>query len=233
MTEIISKRRAMFRGQLLHLVMLALLLGLLVMLVDMGACAGNFGGLASETWLGMAVLIPVVHQVYVWFFWRLELLYKGVSSTCGMQRGFGLYAAGFGILFISRLLFISILAFSNRWSLPLDSALGFALACVLLVPSLYLAYSVLRYFGIKRAFGLDHFDMHYRHMPFVKKGAFRWSGNAMYVFGFMILWVPGLFFCSKAALLAAAFNHAYIWVHYYCTELPDIRIIYGKSGDRV
>jgi hypothetical protein len=28
--------------------------------------------------------------------------------------------------------------------------------------------------------------------------------------------------------LAAAFNHIYIWVHFYFTELPDIRHIYSE-----
>jgi hypothetical protein len=41
------------------------------------------------------------------------------------------------------------------------------------------------------------------------------------------LWVIGFAFLSKAVLLAAAFNHLYIWVHFYFTELPDIRHIYG------
>ena len=50
----------------------------------------------------------------------------------------------------------------------------------------------------------------------------------MYVFGFAILWVPALLFQSVAALIVAAFSHAYIWVHYYCTERPDMRRIYGK-----
>jgi hypothetical protein len=51
----------------------------------------------------------------------------------------------------------------------------------------------------------------------------------MYTFGFLMLWVPGLLLLSQAALLAAAFNHAYIWVHYYATELPDIHYLYGRQ----
>jgi hypothetical protein len=46
----------------------------------------------------------------------------------------------------------------------------------------------------------------------------------------LILWVPGLICFSKAALLAAAFNHIYIWIHYYTTELPDIRYLYGNQN---
>ena len=32
---------------------------------------------------------------------------------------------------------------------------------------------------------------------------------------------------SLAALAAALFQHAYIWVHYYCTEAPDMDLIYS------
>jgi hypothetical protein len=50
----------------------------------------------------------------------------------------------------------------------------------------------------------------------------------MYTFGFLILWSLALLSLSKAALIVAAFNHLYIWVHFYFTELPDIRHIYKK-----
>ena len=59
---------------------------------------------------------------------------------------------------------------------------------------------------------------------------FKYTDNAMYKFGFLILWSIALFTLSKAALLAAAFNHLYIWVHFYFTELPDIRQIYGEAS---
>ena len=67
-------------------------------------------------------------------------------------------------------------------------------------------------------------------MPFERRGIFRFSSNAMYVFGFLLLWVPGLWWNSSAALVVALFNHVYIWVHYFATELPDIRRIYGGKA---
>jgi hypothetical protein len=51
----------------------------------------------------------------------------------------------------------------------------------------------------------------------------------MYVYGFFILWIIAILFRSKEALLLAAFNHLYIWVHYYYTEKPDMDYIYGKK----
>ena len=106
---------------------------------------------------------------------------------------------------------------------------AFFVALFLLIPWAYLVYSVHRYFGFDRALGRDHFDVSYRDMPFVTKGIFRYTKNAMYTLGFLLLWMFGLVFLSQAALLAALFNHLYIWVHYACTEVPDIRRIYGES----
>ena len=63
----------------------------------------------------------------------------------------------------------------------------------------------------------------------MKKGIFKYTDNGMYVFGLMILYLPGLLLLSKAAILAALFNHVYIWVHYYFTERPDMQEIYGDT----
>jgi hypothetical protein len=93
---------------------------------------------------------------------------------------------------------------------------------------LYLMYCVGRYFGFERAMGKDHFDPSYSEKPFVREGIFHYSSNAMYRFGFLGLWIPGLLAASEPALVAALFSHLYIWVHFYCTELPDIRRIYGR-----
>jgi len=108
----------------------------------------------------------------------------------------------------------------NRLALYILAAVAAALA-------LYVLYSVLRYFGIARAAGLDHFDPSYHHKPLVKEGIFKYTENVMYIFGLLALWIPGLAATSAPALIAAALTHAYIWVHYYTTEKPDMNRIYG------
>lgn len=65
----------------------------------------------------------------------------------------------------------------------------------------------------------------------MRDGIFRFSSNAMYTFGFLALWVPGLLLESAAALLAAGFQHAYIWVHFHFTERPDAEHIYGGGAE--
>jgi hypothetical protein len=119
------------------------------------------------------------------------------------------------------------LAYANRGSVADEPLLLKIAAIVALVPALYLFYSVKRYFTFRRAFGIDHFDPSMRSVPFVRGGIFRFTANGMYVFGFFLLWVPGLWWASAAALFVALFNHLYIWVHYFATELPDIRRIYN------
>jgi hypothetical protein len=93
-----------------------------------------------------------------------------------------------------------------------------------------MAYSFLKFFGAKRALGMDHFNPDlYRELPFVREGIFKWSSNAMYTYAFLALWVIGLIFESRAALLGALYNHLFIWAHYYFTELPDMQTIYGEN----
>jgi hypothetical protein len=67
-------------------------------------------------------------------------------------------------------------------------------------------------------------------MGLVRKGAFKWTPNAMYTLGFLGLWSIGLLARSHATLVAALFQHAYIWVHYICTEKPDMEILYGTPS---
>ena len=68
-----------------------------------------------------------------------------------------------------------------------------------------------------------------RQMPMVREGAFKYSSNAMYTFVFMLFWAIALLCGSRAALAGALFQHAYIWVHMYCTEKPDMELIYGNN----
>ena len=126
------------------------------------------------------------------------------------------------------MIFITILAFSSRNTLAVPDVLVYLLAGIIIPPVIYLEYSVKKYFTIERAYGIDHFDKEF-NKPFVKKGIFRYTDNGMYIFGLMVLYLPGLLLFSEAALIVALFNHVYIWVHYYTTERPDMKTIYGNK----
>lgn len=216
----------MLEKQGYHLLSLIILLSGVYFTARGDILEGAYWGLTTRTWLLLSVLIPVLHQVYVVIIWRAELHYQIWSSWFG-SRAFFLYGLGFMILFLARPVFIFGLAIANRGTVPLPGWLGILLAILCLPPVFYLGYSVLKYFGIERALGMDHFQpQKYRAIPFVKMGIFRWSSSPMYLYGFLLMWVPGLLFLSKAALFSALFSHLYIWVHYYFTEYPDMKFIY-------
>jgi len=219
--------KTLFERQLLHLTAVALLVYAVYQLRNLPEFGlGGFLGISTSSWVTLTIAVAIIHQVYVWFCWRTELEWKLLSQIMG-RLAFVLYAAGFTVLIVLRPILIFILGWSNRGSLPIDPILGYAVSAILVIPDLYLMYSVKTYFGFRRAFGLDHFDPSVRDLPLVRHGIFRWSPNAMYVFGFMVLWVPAFLFQSLAALVVAAFSHIYIWVHFYVTERPDMRRIYG------
>jgi len=66
-------------------------------------------------------------------------------------------------------------------------------------------------------------------MDLVRKGIFRYTPNAIYIFALAAVWIPAMVFFSNAALIAAFFNHIYIWVHYFTVEIPDMRQIYKDN----
>jgi len=222
--------KKVFRYQIWHLVsVIVLIASIQIFIADNNKILdGALWGISTGIWFWIAIAIPIIHQVYVWLIWRLELYQSTFSSRYGVAKAFKIYAAGFSILFVSRLIFIIILALSNRNSLALHPSLAWSAAAVITPAVIYLFYSVKKYFTVERAYGIDHFDKNY-NKPYVKEGIFRFTDNGMYIFGLMILYLPGLLLYSQAALTVALFNHIYIWVHYYCTERPDMKVIYGKT----
>jgi hypothetical protein len=224
------KSGSIVEGQWLHA------LGLIVLLSGCAWAAqwpqlqqGELWGLRAIDWYWIAILTAVAHQVYVWLCWRIELHHQGLTALLG-AAAFPVFACGFAALGIARVVLMFLLGYANQASLALAPLVMGVAAVVALVPALFLFYSVARYFTFARAFGADHFDPAFRTMPFERRGIFRFTPNGMYVFGFLLLWVPGLWWASAGALAAALFNHLYIWVHYYATERPDMAHIYGERN---
>ncbi|HUF00732.1 MAG TPA: methyltransferase [Anaerolineales bacterium] len=218
----------MFKKQAQHYLLLIVLLVSVTFLATGDMLSGQLWGISTQTWLWIAVATPVLHQIVVALLWRAELHHRKMTDWFG-DKAFPVYKVIFTILFVGRPITLILLGISNAYTLDLNSTLANVLAGILFIPFAYTMYSVVHYFGINRAYGMDHFDpLTYGNKPFVKLGMFKYTDNAMYKFGFLILWVIALVFLSKAALLVAAFNHLYIWVHFYFTELPDIKYIYGN-----
>jgi hypothetical protein len=221
--------KEILRRQIWHFSILALLLAGMIYYYKSEALMkkGGFLGVSTKVWFIISVCVPIAHQVYVLVLWRLELFKKSLSKAFG-KKGFVYFKIGFSFLILLRPITIIILAFSNSNTIEINAFTRYLVTILLLFPGIYLAYSIKRFFGIDRAFGIDHFyPEKAKSWPMVKQGIFKYSSNSMYVFGFMALWVPGLLLQSKAALILALFSHSYIWVHYFFTEKPDMDTIYN------
>lgn len=225
-----QKARQVFEKQWIHLLSLSVLVTGMVFLSQQDRVGvGQLWGANTLTWYWVAVSLAIIHQVYVWFCWRMELHAKWLTKALGGDRGFRLYSVGFAVIGLARMITVFLLAISNQGTLMLGPVFSKICAIILLIPALYLFYSVKQFFSFQRAFGIDHFDESYCTKPFERRGIFRYTRNGMYIFGFLILWVPAFWWASAAALIIALFNHIYIWVHYFTTELPDMKHIYGDS----
>ena len=90
-------------------------------------------------------------------------------------------------------------------------------------------YSVKQYFGFIRAAGADHFDLKYKNMHFEKRGIFKWSSNAMYMFGLSIPFAFAISTGSESMFIVSVYSYISIWLHYFCTEKEDFKVIYGNN----
>ena len=219
-----------FAGQGLHaLLLFALLVGAFTIA---GPSLGDGGlfGVGDHVWFHAAVWVAVVHQVVVWLAWRAQLRWSTFTRIVG-TRDITVWTVLFMPMLLARPLLILALAMADAGSLELSWTVAATLAVVFAIPSVWTLWSVARYFGIERAVGGDHFRERVRRMPAVDGGAFAHTPNAMYVLAFLGLWAIALAFGSHAALVAACFQHAYIQVHWLCTEKPDMDLLYGGVGE--
>jgi protein-S-isoprenylcysteine O-methyltransferase Ste14 len=219
---------AIFERQWLHLLALAIALPTLWLISRDCPCLyrGEVWGITTWQWFWIAIEIPIAHQIYVWLCWRIEL-HSGLLSRVAGQFAFPLYGAVFMAFLVARFVAVVSLAIGSRNTLAVDPAPLRWLAGIIVVPVAYLIYSVVRFFTISRAMGADHFSESYRSRPLETRGIYRFTSNGMYLFGMMVLYLPALWYASRPALVAAVFGHLYIWVHYFTTEEPDMRRIYG------
>jgi len=220
----------LFHRQPLHAVLLALLVTVSYALAapKLGS-ADAWLGLTVRSWFWLNVAVVIAHQVIVW------LVFRGQLGWAALTRVFGrwdmmIWGLVFMPFLVARPVLLVGMAVADSGSLMLPRWLSLTFGAAVLVPALFTLWSVFRYFGIPRALGGDHFRLRYRRMPMVRAGAFAWTPNAMYLIAFLGLWSIALLASSYVALVIALFQHAYIWVHYFCTEEPDMRLMYG-AGD--
>lgn len=218
----------MWRGQVQHLLMLAALLPGAWIVAGGSLGDGAWLGIADKSWFVAALGVPVIHQITVALLWRAQLCYGLLTRLCG-DVGFIVWGVIFFPLLISRPLLVIAVGLADTNSLVAHGLTLSVTGALFLAPAVWTMHSVKKYFGFARALGGDHFFERYRAMPIVREGAFKYSSNAMYSFVFIGLWGIALLLGSQAALAVVLFQHAYIWVHWYCTEQPDGVVLYGQS----
>jgi hypothetical protein len=185
-------------------------------------------GLSATRWFWISLIVCVIHQVVVWIVFRLQLGWATLTRIFG-KADMVVWGLLFLPLLFSRVISQVGLARATQETLAFPKTPATGMAIILLLPALYTFWSVFRYFGLTRAMVGDHFRLRYRRMPLENRGIFKYSSNAMYTYGFLILWAVALFHLSLPALVMAAFQHVYIWIHYFCTEKPDMEIIYHDA----
>ena len=218
-----NKLNFFFKHQIWHLGGTIVLFYIGFQFVDLSNNTNTFLGIGAFKWFLVAMTIPLVHQTYVWICWRSELCWKSISNTIGFKG----YVIIFFILIISRLSAI-VLCFVDYGSLYKPGWFAWIIGLILFIPGVYTMYSVKKYFGFLRAAGADHFDPKYRNLPFENRGIFKWTPNAMYVFAIGIPFAFAVATGYQSMFVVAIYTYISIWLHYFCTEKPDIAIIYNN-----
>ena len=219
-----NKLSLFFKHQIWHLGGITFLFYLGSQFANLESNTNTFVGISALSWFMIAMSIPLIHQAYVWICWRSELCWKSISNTIGFKG----YVIFFFILIISRLSMF-VLCFLDYGSLYTPGWFAWSLAIPIFIMGAYTMYSVKKYFGFLRAAGADHFDSKYRNMPFEKRGIFRWTPNAMYVFAIGIPFGFAIATGSQSMFIIAIYTYISIWLHYFCTEKEDFKVIYGNN----
>jgi len=186
-------------------------------------------GQTSHGWALMSILLAGLHQLVVAIGFRLQL-HRNLLSRWFGKRDMQVWAVIFIPLLVARPITIILVGWSDPvgitgWRVP-----EIALGVVLIGLAIWGMHSVLVYFTLPRALGGDHFRDEYAAMPMVDQGVFKYTSDGMYGIVFLGLWGIALLSGSWNALVVALFQHAFIWVHMYCTEAPDMRRIYGAEN---
>ena len=219
-----NKLSFFFKHQIWHLGGTIILFYIGYQFADLKHNTNTFIGINALSWFMIAMSVPLIHQTYVWICWRSELCWKSISKTIGFKG----YLIFFFIMIVSRFSAI-VLCFLDYGSLYTPGWFAWSLAIPIFILGAYTMYSVKKYFGFLRAAGADHFDSKYRNMPFEKRAIFRWTPNAMYVFGIGIPFGFAIATGSQSMFIIAIYSYISIWLHYFCTEKEDFKVIYGNN----
>lgn len=203
---------------------------MIAILLTIGACSllisprdvPTLLGLTTIDWALTGITLALIHQIIVAIVFRLQLHHNLLSRLFG-EKDMQFWALIFLPLLVVRPLSLIMTGWADTIPISGYRTLEIAFGLALLAPAIWGMYSSLTHFTLKRALGGDHFREDIRALPKVTGGIFNYTDNGMYGVVFLGLWGIALLFGSWNALVLALFQHAYIWVHMYCTEAPDMR----------
>jgi len=219
-----NKLSYFFKHQIWHIGGLIILYYVALQMIDFENNSNVFLGISAKNWFLFSMLTPLLHQGYVWLCWRSELCWKTISRTIGFKA----YVLIFFIIAILRLFSVGLcFADYGTWFTP--GWIAWSISVLIFIPFIYTIYSIKKYFGFMRATGIDHFDPSYKDIPFEKRGIFKWTPNAMYVFAIGIPLAFATATGSQSMFIVAIYTYISIWLHYFFTEKEDFKIIYGSN----
>lgn len=221
-----STWRDLFEGQAQHLAITVLLCAGALSLMQQPTDDAGLLWLDATQWAKLSIALAIAHQVIVALVFRTQLHLNLVSRLFG-ERDIERWTMLFLPFLVARPLTVILTGWADTVPIGLPRPMEWGLGALLLALAAVTMHSVFKHFTIRRAVGGDHFRDEIAEMPMVREGMFRFTDNAMYGIVFGGLWGIALLFDSWNALVLALFQHAYIWVHMYCTEKPDMRWIYG------
>lgn len=185
-------------------------------------------GLSSKNWALVSITLALAHQIIVAIVFRGQL-HNNLMTRIFSDQDMKVWGMIFLPLLVLRPITIIMTGWADNTPITGFSGSEMLLGLALITTAIWAMHSVLVHFTIPRALGGDHFRDSFAAMPLVRKGAFKYTSNAMYGVVFLGLWGIALLFGSWNALVVALFQHAYIWVHMYCTEAPDMARIYATD----
>ncbi|WP_292022825.1 methyltransferase [Maritimibacter sp. UBA3975] len=221
-----SGLRQILEGQPQHVLLAVLLTIGAVALIAPVPDAPRLLGLTGTGWATLSIALALTHQVVVALGFRLQL-HRALFTRLFGARDLAIWTAIFMPLLAARPITLILTGWADTVPITGLRWLEIPLGLALLAPAIWGMHSTLVHFTLRRAVGGDHFREEIRALPPVRGGVFDHTDNGMYGVVFLGFWGIALLFGSWNALVVAAFQHAYIWVHMYATEAPDMRRLYG------
>jgi len=212
----------LFEGQLQHLGFAILMVAAVNALLIPAPGNPHLLGLSAVGWAKLSMWLAIAHQVIVAAVFRLQL-HKNLMTRLFGTRDMKIWAALFMPLLIARPITVILTGWADTVPISPYRSAEIILGLALLAPAIWAMHSTLVHFTLPRALGGDHFRDDYLSMPMVSKGVFKYTNNGMYGVAFLGLWGIAFLFGSRNALVLALFQQSYIWVHFYCTEQPDLK----------